>query len=662
MPATAVNTTSRIPAKRDISPAAFQRGLLGLFIAGLITRMGYLLEHARSPSFGVLTLDQKYYDGVARLLLSGADLRPLHGFKPLLYPMFVAVFYKLGGDRGIDLTILAQHLLGVLTGLLVALLGERVFRHRLGGLAGGALYLLAPLPLCFEGELLIESSYVFLICAGLLLVLHAAEAPPEKAALPWFLCGALTALTAQERPNILVFMAVYPLLAAGRWLFERQGAAFLPLLALAGAVAMGIPWGFVNKKQSGHFQIIPTTGGVNLYLGNRRGADGVSLALDRRVNYDDRYEDPVEVWAREGYEAAHQNSGSDPAAISRYWTGRALDEIKADPVAWLRLMAKKCCLTFWNGEAPILKSFTFLQSEFLWLRLLPVRWVVLLALAPVGIWAAFQWGNRDALFIVGFYALIYSAANLAFFIFDRYRYPVWPAMAVIAGGGLVASIDAVLSSRWRQVMWIGVSAAVMAAISLPNWSGVKLRSFALDYRLRSIAWYEKQRFPEALSDIDHSLELDPTDPPSLVQRGNILLAMGRFEDARQDYERTLKFIPGDASVWNNYGGALDGLGRTQDALDVYRRAIACQPPSESAYFGLTFDLLQTGRLDEAAAVLDQFDKVEQGPNPIALALRSVVARVRGQTAQADALEQRARAIDPETTAWAIDHARNKGQK
>src|SRR5580658_2192452 len=232
---------------KDISAEVFKHYLVYLVLLGLIVRTCFLLEHARSPSFGVVTLDQKYYDTAARMLLAGEDLRQLHGLRPLLYPMFLAVLYKLGGAHGIELTMVAQHLLGVLTGVLVALLGARLFRHRFSGLAGGVLFLLAPVPLYFEGELLIESSYTFLICLGLLLLLYTAGKTGPKVGWLWLLCGGLTALTAQARANILVFMAVYPLLAGWRWWHSRQSAALWPLLGLAGGLAMGLPWGFINK-------------------------------------------------------------------------------------------------------------------------------------------------------------------------------------------------------------------------------------------------------------------------------------------------------------------------------------------------------------------------------------------------------------------------------
>jgi tetratricopeptide (TPR) repeat protein len=277
-----------------------------------------------------------------------------------------------------------------------------------------------------------------------------------------------------------------------------------------------------------------------------------------------------------------------------------------------------------------------------------VRWVVLLMFLPAGIWAARKWGNRDALFVLLFFVCLDLAVNLAFFICDRYRYPVWPVMAVLAGGGLLALI------QQRQVRaLILASMAVMAAISLPNWFGAKLPSWALDYRLRAIAWYEKGHYQEALSDIDNCLALDPRDVGALQQRGNILLALNRLDDARKDFEQTLQLSDIDGGVWNNYAIALDGLGRINEALAAYQRAITCRPPSESAFLGLAFDQVELGRLDDASATLTRLDSVDPSPNAVAVGIRSVVARRRGDAAQADALEAKARAVDAEAAAWAI---------
>lgn len=652
---------------KDLSPPGFRKGMALLFLLGLLVRIGFLLEHAYTPSFGVPTLDQKYYDTVARMLLAGDDLHQLHGFRPLLYPMFLAFWYRLGGSWGGDLALVVQHLLGVGTGLIVALLGARLFRHRLCGLVGGILFLLAPVPLYFEGELLIESSYTFLICLGLLLIVHSAQAQGWKSALLWLLCGGLTILTSQARANILVFMAVYPLFTAWRWWRFRTPTAFIPLLGLAGGLAMAIPWGIINMRQSDHFHLSPNAGGVNLYLGNKRTANGMVPEQERRIASPGRYEDSVEVWARQEYENSMRAQGrqpdTDPMAISSYWTARALDEISAAPASWVRLLAKKCWLTLWNAEVPNNKAFAFLQEEFVWLRILPVRWVVLLMLAPAGIWAAARWGQRDTLFILLVYAGIYSAANIAFFICDRYRYPVWPVMAVIAGGGLLACLEMVRRRRrrLRQTLWLAASMALLAALSLHNWFGAKLPSFARDYLFRSIAWYETGHFEEALSDIERSVALDPDDTTAVQHRGNVLLALNRFDEASLAYQQALKLTPEEATAWNNLGVALDELGRTDEALVAFRRATQCQPPSKNAFLGLAFIQLRSGRLDDAAASLDRIKRLDGNPDAATLATCAVLERRRGHNQAADAFDEQARRLDPAAAAWAIKRAAAEGK-
>jgi Tfp pilus assembly protein PilF len=648
----------------DISTRRFRDCLVLLLVLGLIIRGGYLVEHARSPSFGVLTLDQKYYDTVARMLLAGGDLHSLHGLRPLLYPMFVATLYKLGGSHGVDVVIAVQHFLGIGTGALVALLGVRLFRHRLSGIVGGALFLLAPVPLYFEGELLIESSYTFLICAVLLLHLRAADASGIRAALLWTLGGALVILTAQARANFLVFMAVYPVFAVWRWWHERRSFALVALLGLLGAVLMAIPWGFINKRQSTGFQWLPSAGGVNLYLGNMRDADGMVPEQARRVTYGERYEDSVEIWAREEYEAAmraqHRQPEDSPMAVSKYWTHRAIEEIRADPKHWFGLILKKCWLTLWNAEIPNNRTFAFLRQESLWLRWLPVRWIVLLMLFPAGVWAAAKWGNRDALLILLFCTFVYLAANVAFFICDRYRYPVWPAMAVIAGGGLIAALRTLQRRQIGSFLAVLASMAIMAAISLPNWFHAQLPSFARDYLFRSIGWYEKGSYAAALIDVDRSLQLAPGEITALHHRGNVLFALARFQESAADYEQALKAMPDDAGIWNNYGASLDAVGRTNDALQAFNHAINCKPPSKNAFFQIAFIQICLNRLDEANAILDQFDKIEPSPNAAALALRSLIARKRGDVAQADALEKQAGALDADAAKWALENANKSG--
>jgi tetratricopeptide (TPR) repeat protein len=431
----------------------------------------------------------------------------------------------------------------------------------------------------------------------------------------------------------------------------------VPLLGLIGAAVMAVPWGFVNKTQSDGFHVLPTAGGVNLYFGNKRHADGMQPEQGRRVTSGERYEDSGELWARQEYAAAMRAAGrqpdANPMAVSRYWTQRTLDEMKAAPVEWMELMARKCWLMLWNTEIPNNKSFAFQQTENFWLRLLPVRWVVLLMLAPIGIWSAAKWGRGEGLLVVLAFILLYSAANVAFFVCDRYRYPVWPGMAILAGGGAAVLIHSIRVKHWKFLGGIVVVMGLMAAISLPDWVGAKLPSYARDYLFRSIAWYEKGHFAEALGDINRSVELDPNDVNALQQRGNVLLALNRWKEARQDFGQIVERAPDDAGVWNNYGLALEGAGQTNEALKAFTRATVCNPPSKSAFFSLAFAAIQSGQFDQAQNALDRLQALEKGPDAIDLALRSVLVRQRGDANAAATLEQQARALDPAAADWAL---------
>lgn len=200
----------------------------------------------------------------------------------------------------------------------------------------------------------------------------------------------------------------------------------------------------------------------------------------------------------------------------------------------------------------------------------------------------------------------------------------------------------------------------MAALSLHNWFGAKLPSFARDFLFRSMAWYEKGHFQEALSDIDRSLELDPGDATALDHRGNVLAALNRLEEAREAYGAALIRSPDEAGIWNNLGATLAALGRPGEALPAFRKATECEPPSTKAFLGIAFLQIHSGRLDEAAATLDRLDRVERSADAAALATRSVLARLRGDAIRADALEQQARRLDADATAWAIERAGNAG--
>ena len=636
---------------RDVDDEDFKRGMGYLVLFGLLLRLSYFFAHGASPYFGVPLLDQIYYDMVARLLTEGGELSQLQGFRPLLYPMFLSVFYRIGGDMGFELSLVAQHGLGIATAALVALIGQRLFRNRACGLAGGFLYLLAGPPLYFEGELLITSSYTFLITLTLLVHLHAAEAPRGQAWWLWILSGALTALTAQARANMLIFLGIFPCFALWRWWRHRRADEWIPLGGIAGALAMMVFWGFVHIPQTGQFQLIPSQGGLNLYLGNHRNADGMIPEQEWAVSYSgDAYRDSLAVFAEQEFQReTGQDPAANPMAVSHYWTRKGLSEIKADPVRWLGLMAKKSWMIFWNVEIPNNNAYEFIiKEESSFLRRMPVRWVVLLALFPLGIMALRGRGAEDRVFILAGYIILYTAGVVGFFVCSRYRIPLWPAMAVFAGGGALL-LEQQFRARDHRGLKISAAFVIGAmALSLINWFDARVPSFARDYFFRSIANYTQGHYEAALTDIDQSLQITTHDVSAVVHRGNVLFALQRIEEAKKAYELALETVPNETTVLNNLGAANEYLDDYAAAYRTYQLGLEQKPYNNRMVINLAMLQIRAGMLDEAEKTLNLLDQRVREKDLLAICARADLARRRGNQGEANQLATQAVEADAAT--------------
>ena len=193
--------------------------LLRIGLVALIVRVLYLIQHAGSPFFGRALLDQHYYELCAKQL-AGAGGGIIDGFRPLLYPLFASLFYRIDLDSGMFFTVIVQHLLGIGMTIMVAWLAMRFFESTKAGLIAGLLFCLSAPPLYFEGELLIATlfSFLLLLLWGLYHLAARETASIRRAALLWLGAGATLGLAAQARPNALPLMLCFPLISLFRFI------------------------------------------------------------------------------------------------------------------------------------------------------------------------------------------------------------------------------------------------------------------------------------------------------------------------------------------------------------------------------------------------------------------------------------------------------------
>ena len=96
----------------------------------------------------------------------------------------------------------------------------------------------------------------------------------------------------------------------------------------------------------------------------------------------------------------------------------------------------------------------------------------------------------------------------------------------------------------------------------------------------------RNRYAEALAEVDTLIAAEPDNPAFLNLQGVALAKIGDFDDAAARFEAVLKGRPGQPAIWMSYGHALKTLGRRDDAVAAYRQAIAQKPGLGEAWWSL----------------------------------------------------------------------------
>ncbi len=94
---------------------------------------------------------------------------------------------------------------------------------------------------------------------------------------------------------------------------------------------------------------------------------------------------------------------------------------------------------------------------------------------------------------------------------------------------------------------------------------------------------ESRQWPEALSEIDAALEINPEHSTWQAHRGYILDQMERFDEAIEAYRISAKLDPGDVDVLMALGVDLARILRCEEANEVLEQAERLDPEIEASY-------------------------------------------------------------------------------
>lgn len=608
---------------------------IAIFFVSLTVRLVHLFQIRQAPFFALPMGDAQSYHAWAQQIAAGDWIGSEVFYQAPLYPYFLAAVYTLFGDAPMTVR-LVQAVLGSLACAFLALAAWRLFSRPAGIAAGLMLAFYAP-AIFFDA--LIQKSVLdaFLLCLALALVSRLIAGDPVRRR-SWLWLGVTLGLLTLSRENAVVFAA-----AIFAWLLWSQHHLWSERLVLAGWLLAGLaivllPVAARNKLVSGELHLTTSQFGPNFYIGNNETASGIYQPL-RFGHGDPRYE------RQDATELAEQATGRSltPAEVSRYWTGRAFEYIRTQPVDWLELMGRKIMLA-WNASEVADTEDQLSYAD--WSAVLRVtsrfwHFGILAPLAVFGIWVT--WPRRAELGLLYLMPAAYLLALVAFAVMARYRYPLVPFLILFSAAG-VANAARLLQAPPRRLV-PGLAATVVFAVftnwpmySMAEMRGITEANVATELQAQG-------RLEEAIALYRAALARDPNDALTYSNLGTALAASGQLDEAVAQYRRALALAPNDADSHYNLGNALMAQGRIADAADRFRDALRIEPGLPDAHLNLGNALAELGLIEEAAnhyrqAIALRPDGVE-AVNNLGLLLGA-----QGKLDEAIALFRRALAIDP----------------
>ena len=637
---------------------------LAILAVALVIRFLYLPHIQALPTFDHPVMDAEYHDNWAREVAAGhfSDGQPF--FRAPLYPFLLGGLYRLTGGSYLAPRVL-QFFLGALTALLTYALASRLL-GRLAGIVSGLMAALYPVLIYFEGELLTETLFIFLVMLSLYLFEVARDRQKSHV---WFLAGLCLGGALITRPTVAVFI---PFAVLGALLFGKKRIVHT-LLVVVGVLAMLVPVTGHNLAVSGEFIPLVWQGGLNFYLGNNPAADGWSATSpELRKDWWGGYYDQIAI--------PREELGRQPlyTEISDYWTGKALEYIKGHPGAWAKLMLRKVALFWGSYEFPNNLDYGFMKIHSWVLRNPILTFATIAPLALLGL-VVLAPGAKRLYFLYTFF-LTFFAGTVAFFVCSRYRIPALPAMMIFAGGAVAYVVDSIKARRKARV--VAAAAALVLGVLLVsfNLAGVSPPGLAQSYTVLANVYWDEDKPGEAAAyfeksieenprwgegyeglgliamkqgDIDEAerqmlkaIEVEPARATSYRSLAMLYLSSGELAKARSAVESAIRYAPYLEDSYNILGTVERQEGNNRKAVELFKKEIEISPGNWRAYANLASVYDESGDLDAAIGAYEKAVELNPGEPDIVFALATAYSR-NGEEDRARAMLDRLEGARPE---------------
>ncbi len=565
----------------------------------------------RAPFADLLLGDAAAYSAWAHTIASGDWIGDRVFYQAPLYPYFLAATYTLFGSS-IEIVRHVQAVLGVISCLLLADAARRLISPAAGVAAGLLLAFYAPA--IFQDTIIQKTALdELLLCLILWLIARDPDVHRGRTAAYVGLASG-TLILNRENAAVLVIPLAAWFATRARELGGRRALAFLGAVALVLA-----PVAARNKAVGGEWVVTTAQFGPNFYIGNNPDADGTYRPLvPWRGSPTFEQDDATKL-------AEHElGRPLTPGQVSAFYRDRVLRFIAGNPLAWLRLVARKLFLTINATEIPDTEDqYTYalwswpLRTAAIW------NFASLLALAALGGWIVrARWRQ---VWILPALVSVYAASLALFYVFARYRYLLVPPLMLLAAAAVAEGPSWIrrISIRERAV-WAAVVAAIVIACSYPILARTQLE--AVMRFNTGVGLKAEGRVDEAIAEYRVAAALNPAMPQVHYNLGIALQERGRMAEAIAALREAVRLAPDDPRALNNLGVALGLAGASGEAAECFRSAIARDPNLAEARRNLAENYATAGDLASAARELDAAIRLD----PSSLAAWKTLTRVRAQ--------------------------------
>jgi len=559
------------------------RALALVFVVALVIRLIHVWQLREAPVSVHLMGDSRGYDEWAQRVAAGDWLGTGVFYQAPLYPYVLGTLYALFG-RGLLFVRLVQAVVGAVSCALVAAAGMKWFGRRPGILSG--LLLAAYAPAIFFDALIQKSVLDGLLVAGLLLALAVHRGSAVGGPV---ISGVLLGLLVLSRENAI---ALLPVVVMTVWV-RSQRRLPAALVAVAATALVLAPVGIRNLAVGGELHLTTSQLGPNFYIGNSASATGTYVPLKaERGSFTYERQDATDI------AEARAGRRLRPSEVSSYWLRQGLGWIQAEPGAWLRLMCRKLLLLLNGTEAADTEDLSTQAEWSIPLRVAAklLHFGVLAPLAFLGMWLTRRrWRELWPL-----YALsgVFALSVIGFYVLDRYRYPLIPALLLFAG---VAVVEA--GGYWKtHARWelAGTVLMFVTALIVCNWplqSSTDMQ--ALTHLNIGIALSEAHLDDQAEVQYRTAIALQPTLAGPHTNLGGLLSARGNQAEAFSQCREAVRLDPGSSSAHVNLGVVLGRLGKSDEAVGALTRALELDPQNADAHYNLAKVLIELGQTKPA---------------------------------------------------------------